>query len=349
MIQKLEIEGYRCFEKLTVEGLASLNLIVGKNNSGKSSMLECIQLLSSSKPKADLHSILERRGELATDSSTSPVLFQPESLFFTRSARIGSRIALSNDCGNRFSVSIKANNQNIDVPGLNRPGSMLIESSNGAADTFDIDENGYAEIGSKQRSFFAQIGGPNPRTLPRPFIPNTSFPLDQIRALWEELKLQGREDEVLAILRELDSDIEYIDFFNTVGNTNGHVKLKSLGKYVPLGTLGDGTSRLFALAVAAATHSDDVLLVDEIDTGFHYSTLSQVWQMLYKFSLASETQIFATTHSQDCVEAFANLVRDDIAHSADLSLQRVVKGKSHAVTYSGDALLGAVKFDYEVR
>lgn len=42
MLQSIEIENFRCFEKASISGFEQINLITGKNNSGKTALLEAI-------------------------------------------------------------------------------------------------------------------------------------------------------------------------------------------------------------------------------------------------------------------------------------------------------------------
>jgi len=100
MISSLEIQGYRGFERFELSGLGRVNLLVGTNNSGKTSILESIFLLMSAGDPASLWQVLSRRGErLVTELATSPVTFRIEAevrhLFSGHEILEGSRFALS--------------------------------------------------------------------------------------------------------------------------------------------------------------------------------------------------------------------------------------------------------------
>ena len=74
---------------------------------------------------------------------------------------------------------------------------------------------------------------------------------------------------------------------------------------LPIGSMGDGMRRLMALATSLAFTKDGCLFVDEIDTGLHYSIMADMWQLVVEKSVASNTQVFATTHSWDCIEGLS--------------------------------------------
>jgi hypothetical protein len=63
MLRDLTIKNYRCFKDFSIDDLARVNLIVGKNNSGKTSFLEAVYLLVNQGNPHALIEILESRGE----------------------------------------------------------------------------------------------------------------------------------------------------------------------------------------------------------------------------------------------------------------------------------------------
>lgn len=356
MIQKLEIEGYRCFEKLTVDGLGRLNLIVGQNNSGKTSLLEAIRLLTAQRSHIELQDILVHRGELFHSRQDRIPVFNISNLFFGRVLQSESKISIqSTDTASiveGIELFTEAPSLALASGGIDPDDSLdpvlTIRSTKGQkALHFNFETDWGTTL--KPRPNGQTVGFGIASTTKRSYVPSSSLTIDQLQSMWEALKLNGESESVMEVMYEFDPEIQDLDFLATIGDGSGHVKLKGLQQRVPLRTLGDGASRVFALAIAAASSRGDALLIDEIDTALHYTTMSRVWKMLFKFAEESNTQIFATTHSQDCVDAFANLVRDGIATSQKLSLQRVVKGEPKTISYSGDILLAAVKHEFEVR
>ncbi len=91
---------------------------------------------------------------------------------------------------------------------------------------------------------------------------------------------------------------------------------------------------------------DGVLLIDEIENGLHHSVLEHVWKVIDKASDANNTQVIATTHSYECVEAMNSVLASD-----DFRLHRleVRDQRNRCVTYGPDAIQGAMKFSMEVR
>ena len=139
-------------------------------------------------------------------------------------------------------------------------------------------------------------------TLPNIFVSTESLPNDTLAAMWDEIALSPAEEDVLAALRIIEPDIVRIAFLsglNSRSNAGIVVKLRNQQSRIPLGSFGDGLRRILALAFAVVQSAGGVLLVDEIDTGLHYSVMEKMWEVIIKTAEKLDVQIFATTHSQD--------------------------------------------------
>lgn len=136
---------------------------------------------------------------------------------------------------------------------------------------------------------------------------------------------------------------------DTSGPGAAFVKFVGEDQRVPLGSLGDGTRRLLALAILLARATGGVLLVDEIDTGLHYTTLESMWRFVVETARRLDVQVFATTHSGDCVRALAWLQSDDPDLASEVSVHRVEKGVDAAVLYSAAEIETAARHHIDVR
>jgi AAA15 family ATPase/GTPase len=82
------------------------------------------------------------------------------------------------------------------------------------------------------------------------------------------------------------------------------VKLKDENHPIPLHSLGDGMNRLFYIALALVNSRDGLLLIDEVGSGLHYSIQLELWRLIFTLASRLRVQVFATTHSNDCILAF---------------------------------------------
>ena len=119
-----------------------------------------------------------------------------------------------------------------------------------------------------------------------------------------------------------------------------------LQELVPLSILGAGMTHVARIVLAAATATGGVVLVDEIENGLHHSVQPDVWGVIATAAKQFDVQLFATTHSFECVEAAHEALGAD-----GFSLHRleVVDGENRCVTLSPTALSGAIRHNLEMR
>jgi AAA15 family ATPase/GTPase len=114
--------------------------------------------------------------------------------------------------------------------------------------------------------------------------------------------------------------------------------------------MGDGTHRVFNLVLSLIRASDGVLLVDEIENGLHYSVLVEVWRALLVLASRLNVQIFATTHSWDCLRAFAEVsIHTNGVDGMLHRLERLHDGKLRTVEFDEDDMALVTRQNIEVR
>ncbi|HZL51690.1 MAG TPA: ATP-binding protein, partial [Terracidiphilus sp.] len=172
----------------------------------------------------------------------------------------------------------------------------------------------------------------------------------------DQVSLKPEEELVLDALRVLDKDIERIApsspgtpyYYSPTQRGGFMVKRKSAEQPVPIGSMGDGMWRMLAMSVAITLCKGGTLLVDEIDTGLHHTTMSSMWKLIYSAAKQFDVQVFATTHSYDCIYSLAQLAEEsDSAHP--ISVQRVESGRSKTIPFSEQELTVAAEREIEAR
>jgi AAA15 family ATPase/GTPase len=113
--------------------------------------------------------------------------------------------------------------------------------------------------------------------------------------------------------------------------------------------MGDGVWRILGLALAIVNAKDGVLLVDEIDTGLHFTAMSDMWKMLWKTSKRLNVQIFATTHSDDCWKRLANIANAENPSEDGITIHRIEKDKIKSIIFTEDEIGIAAEEGIEVR
>ncbi|MDM8567379.1 AAA family ATPase, partial [Candidatus Halobeggiatoa sp. HSG11] len=82
------------------------------------------------------------------------------------------------------------------------------------------------------------------------------------------------------------------------------LKLKNKESLILLSSLGEGINRYIAILCAIWASKDGFLFIDEIENGIHYTNYKKLWKIIFQVSIDANCQIFATSHSKECIEAF---------------------------------------------
>ena len=142
------------------------------------------------------------------------------------------------------------------------------------------------------------------------FLSTTPMSYFDIRNIWEKVIRERRETYLADALRTLEPDIDSIHLLP--GNwsmDNVLVDRKSGGPRIGIGSFGEGMRRLLDLALALIDSANGVLLIDEIDTGLHWTVMEDLWRFVINAARRSNVQVFATTHSYDCLKGLPLLWR----------------------------------------
>ena len=259
ILNSLEISNFRGFRHLQIERLGRVNLIVGKNNVGKSNLLEALQMYArrASAPTI-ISEVMETSKEIRQPSKEITCLLVP-------------------------------------VNGLNR---------------------------------------------------------EQIIELWDGIALAGLEEEVINALRFIAPGVEGLKLVSTP-TSNGErdlvVNVASIDEQLPLHSLGNGMWRVLGIALALVNAKDGMLLIDEFENGLYYSVQPDLWRFIFRLAQSLDVQVFATTHSWDCIEAFQRGAIEDHQEEGLLIRLESKKGEIGVTLYGEREFTIATREHIEVR
>ena len=103
------------------------------------------------------------------------------------------------------------------------------------------------------------------------------------------------------------------------------------------------------MAISLISAKGGVLLIDEIDTGLHYTVMADMWKLIAQTAAELDVQVFATTHSSDCVTSLAEICHPDVEAGSQVTIQRIESGRESAVPYSEAEIRIAAERHIEVR
>ncbi len=364
MLRDLSIHNYRSFQEFQVDGLARVNLIVGSNNSGKTSLLEAICLLVNQSHPQALINLLNNRGETVPKfAQLSPTIigyrYQIKHIFYNHQLSYNQNIKLSSE--QELSLLLQ-----IYLSPINHQEETLTFNNNDditkAESQLNIDYNFHESIrvpiledGTFKMPFMARVKSPKSTfdfaNVSCDFLTTDNINFQKLVQLWDTINLTPKEDEVIKALQIIEPDVKRLSFTSHITSNSGIiVKMRGQNEPIPLGSMGDGMRRILTLVMCAVNVENGFLLVDEIDTGLYYEIQADMWRLILSTAQRLNIQVFATTHSWDCVQAFQEAL-ETVEDSNIGKLFRLDSkyGKIRAVEYSPEDLKIALKQDIEVR
>ena len=365
MLGKLKLDGYRGFDAYELTDLARVNLLVGRNNCGKTSVLEAVHFLVSKGDPFVLTRSANRRGELndAGNVRGSGMRSDVSHFFFGHRFEPGIGFRLFADGGQgEVSVTVRPADPD-DGPSLFENETddfhVLVLQIEGTLIkrrvVLPVAENGVL-LDSKLLRFRAPwsdtVGALPP---PVQFVTPDSLDLDPMRAMWDHVLIEGRESDVINAMKLLEPDLDSIHFLTSEGlrmrsgRAGVLLGFRGAGRRAPLGSYGDGMRRLLALSLSLIRTAKGFLLIDEIDTGLHWTVMEEMWRLVVETARRSSIQVFATTHSYDCVRGLASLVESQPDLAGEVSIQKIERSLKKAVSVDAQGIRVAVDQDIEVR
>ncbi len=355
MLDSLYIKNFRLFKELQVERLGRVNLIVGKNNSGKNCLLEALWIYAANAEPVVLKEILSNRDEYEIEvqlARSNAHYIQPEKhpcrhLFYDY--RLPNPEAEGIEIGpvepeqNRLKLVVRHgdNDTGLELTRKNEPSAL-----------FPLDKPlspEYIRASSVKEKFNIQ------------FVSTGQLDAQKMEDLWNNIVLIS-EEPIIRGLRLIDIKIQKVGLIrNSYPGKNGDtiytvipvaVRENSTER-LPLKNCGEGISRIFHIILALLNARDGFLLIDELENGLHYTVQVKIWSLIFTLAREFNVQVFATTHSRDCVAAFQKASQDSEEEAMLFRLARSARAKNRgqviASVYDKQRLQLAAQEELDVR
>jgi AAA domain, putative AbiEii toxin, Type IV TA system/AAA domain len=281
MITSLELHQFRGFADLKLDGLKRVNLIVGKNNAGKTALLEGLAIGCDAKKNWDKLPTLFRPsiGDVHR-RSYAWLIREGESEHALIRLHLGETSILTRLFPHTHDPK-KAHPDNVCV--INTDLVSIERSKN--APTIAC------------------------RAMPvRPLDP------EEILHAYSTAALQsGGEELIDAVANKMDPRVRKIRQHKL---DDGNILFADIGlrQLLPLTQAGQGLYRLVSMLSGVFGGRPQVALLDEVDDGLHHSVLPDVWRGIAEAAELFDVQVFATTHSAECIEAAHEAYLDRAAY-----------------------------------
>lgn len=334
----IEIHHFRGFKHLKVEDFRQVNLLVGKNNSGKTSVLEALFLtVGMSNPRLVLS--LNNFRNLHTLRDEFRYIFYQ--LDYSNQPQI---LANFDKNDHQRDLKIKVEQR----PAENRATNISTDTSSNSQELYDlifdfhINDAQQAQSHSVKLGVLAEYKERLQASFNSPFLQDETY-----HRLDKRIRFKERKD-IVETLQEIDPNIQDI----TLGaNEVIYVDIEA-DQLIPINLLGDGINRILSILVNIADVKQGFLMIDEVNMGLHFSALETLWEAIFRAAHKFEVQVFATTHTDECVRAYLKTHHKLYDHTLDNSrLYRIEKREDQheAVCYDIEDIETTLENNWEYR
>lgn len=370
MINSFTIKNFRLFQTLEISRFGQVNLLVGKNNSGKTALLEALEIYTSNASTYTIRNLIAGREETWDERVRSELqedFVSPLRHLFARHrlpaiGEEGIILGSIHDPAHQMAITTAAFQTVADEEGLLRRRMLTPEEA--ANSEFDIEIALVVQEAEKTRRLISISGKAALRPPARSqteieskcalqIVPTRNMTAQKIASLWDLIGLTALADEVISGLCLIEPAISGILFvenhLSTQQSRTALVSLANASEPLPLKSMGDGITRLFHIIVALVSAKNGILLIDEFENGLHWSVQSAVWKTIFRLAAHLNVQVFATTHSRDCVAGFEEAWSEYPENGAFFRLQLSKENVPTIKSYSLETLADSLDTDVEVR
>jgi len=319
-IKNIEIKNFKCFDDFKAEGFGRVNLIGGKNNVGKTAFMEAL-FFNTIVNKFSFESFIKALISIHVFRNYQMLYTLKESNNSVYSQLIFSFLK------EYFNISLVTNKNNLLIE-LNK-NEILININDEKFTNNDFD------------SIFVETKIP----LADNFISSLFIGGEQLVSLYDGVKLLRKREEVNNFINKFDNDLieyEIIDAMPVCFS-------KKLNSFVNLDEYGNGLKRYIAYVCAIWANQGRYIFIDEIENGIHYSNLDKLWEVILTTSKEANVQVFATTHSKECIESYARVAKK--LEDKEIAFIELCKREEEikAFVYPFDWFIDEIEQEHEVR
>ena len=345
MFDKIKIYNYRGVRYATLDGLSQINVFFGKNNCGKSSILESIFLITGQSNPVLPITVNKTRGIL--DSTEENISLE----FYKADPDNKIKIIAEGDAYRDMLIEMfKSTSHDVDLGGLETGKSDVAQSYFGLKFYYRLNGNDvlyHSDLTISADNIDSARIGRDKRyneTIFSQFIPSGYLHVELDDKLAKVIH-NKQESEILDVLRIVEPNLKDIQLV-------GKKVMVDVGlqKRLPINVLGDGFRKILSLILSIYDCAGGILIIDEIDNGLHYSVMKKLWQSIVSAIKKNNVQIFVSTHNIDMLKSLVETISsEDSDMVSSYKLIRKDDDEVVALKYDVVNLSYSVLNDLEVR
>jgi AAA15 family ATPase/GTPase len=341
MIKSIEIENFRCFHKTSAKGFGRVNLIGGKNNAGKTALLEALLLMGEPSNRSVIQLLSTRPIPLSFIKNVPEKTWDN---FFFNQQKTNKILLKSTEVEDTFNVTEISYKESKDWKGNQSDDGELMDMTNVRVDELvqstinlfarNFDKSGKTiNVKAGNTSLIATNRGVKPDSSPqlRGYNPCFYIPANiktsglVLASEFDKAKFQGLNQTLLEAFQVIDKSISETSTLTIGGEPAIYLKRPN-ESYMPLTLFGDAMNKIADFILKIVNNKSSMILIDEIENGIHHENQRQIWKILFDLCNRFDVQLFATSHSAEMIEAFKDVVK---ANDFDGNYFRMAK---HTVT-----------------
>jgi len=346
MFKCVRVKNFRAITDLRVDGLSRVNLFVGHNACGKTTLLEGVFfLIGATNPKLPVN-VNTFRGFPYISPAVWPTYFHNMDVSIpidicAEDAKTGEE--------QRLLIRPRYEHLRVDRMVSTVGGVASSSKDDGAVNGLELEYATSENPSDKeQSSVFVRdeklVDEGTKTRLSGTFV--IPLPPD-LRVHFSEVQRKKRVHEVVSLLKEVEPAIEDLRLLDSPGLLYADSGATEL---IPVNLMGGGIMKLLSTALAMLNTQDGFVLMDEIENGLGYSSQRKLWQAIFSWAQRLNIQVFASTHSMECIKAFSDCAEAEL-FGGEGKLFRIERkeDKFRAVEYTRELLAESLDSNWEVR
>ena len=359
--KSLKIENFRGIKSLEISDLARVNIFVGKNGCGKTSILESALLLADfAKPHNIFGGNNVLRKLVVTNSSDIRDYFyeqnHEQAIIFSAQQEKNSRYVEITASSKLGPITQDVEREGKNTPTLDGPDradrltgfnwDFSVSGKKGRASAH-LKEVGNTDVDIElQEGYQETLHG---LCTTKDFLYDTKCV--------DELLNKKLKDPIVEAMKNVEPRIQDIrtqhNLVEDIRKQQHLVKVDiGLGRFLPINLVGDGIMKILSVISTIMTlHPKGLLMIDEVETGLHVSSIKTLWKVILEQSKKCDVQLFLTSHSKDILEGLKEVLDESEKESvACFWVKKYEEDNYHkAYRYSADALARAMEIDIDPR
>jgi len=350
--RNIEIKNFRGIDHLRIDDLGRVNILVGQNSSGKSSVLEAVNLsLNMSNP--DMPQVINN---IRARKSFSTFL-DAKYLFHNLNMDTPPELTLEQTDGTVRHLTLGLT---YVFDELAEPKNEPIQQAGSIVYVNTLEINFSTTTHGERQDYKSWLRiNPAGIVVNRKIADNyleslrgrvISADLTSDNTVWDlaEIFKRNQKSTILSLLKLFDARINSIEILND----DVYIGFEGMAEMLPSRMTGDGLRRYLSIAASAANPMTHIILLDEIDNGLHYSAYKKLWEALFALAVETNKQIFVTTHSKETLQKLNQMLEEHPDYRSEMrlyTLENTLKKGYQAYKYTYEGLSGACENDIELR